>query len=61
MDVVLGLDPNVKIDPANLVPHWDMWSSNVTEMVFNRTTTNEPDIREIQTDPALLKRCAYVP
>lgn len=60
MNVVLGLDPNAKFDRANLTPHWDTWSSNTTEMMFNRTAINKPDTREIQTHPTMLKRCACV-
>ncbi|KIM79159.1 hypothetical protein PILCRDRAFT_823745 [Piloderma croceum F 1598] len=34
------------------------WSSNNTEMLFNKTSANEPDIWAISTDAGLLERCA---
>ncbi|KIM92464.1 hypothetical protein PILCRDRAFT_57666 [Piloderma croceum F 1598] len=58
LDVVLSLNPNTKFDPTNLTPAWNHWSSNNTEMLFNKTSTNEPDIRAVSTDAGLLERCA---
>jgi len=59
LDVVLSLNPNTKFDPTNLTPAWNQWSSNNTEMLFNKTSTNEPDIRAISTDAGLLERCIF--
>jgi hypothetical protein len=53
-------NPNVKFDETNPTPAWAPWSDNHTEMLFNKTETNEPLIQAIETDPALLQRCAYV-
>jgi len=60
MNVALSLDPNIKFDPTNPTPTWNHWGSDDTEMLFNKTSTNEPDIRAVRTDSGLLERCAYV-
>jgi hypothetical protein len=60
MNVVVSLDPNIKFDPTNPTPAWNHWSSDDTEMLFNKTSTNEPDIKAVRTDTGLLERCAYV-
>lgn len=39
---------------------WPAWVDGHTEMLFNRTDTDVPDLRASKTDPALLRRCAYV-
>ncbi|KZP26477.1 alpha/beta-hydrolase [Athelia psychrophila] len=59
LDVVVSLDPNIKVDPENTTPEWNKWIDNNTEMVFNRTAALEPDIRAASTDPGLLERCAF--
>jgi hypothetical protein len=60
MNFVISLDPNTKFDLTDPTPAWDHWSSNHTEMLFNKTTAGEPDIRAVSTDPGLLERCEYV-
>lgn len=59
MNIILFLDPNSKFDPANISPNWNKWSSSYTEMLFNKTESNQPDIRAISTNHGLLERCAY--
>ncbi|KIM74428.1 hypothetical protein PILCRDRAFT_828293 [Piloderma croceum F 1598] len=59
LDVILSLNPNTQFDPTNPTPAWNHWSSNNTEMRFNKTSANEPDIWAISTDAGLLERCAF--
>jgi len=59
LNVVLSLDPNTKFDPTNPTPTWNHWSSGHPEMLFNKTSANEPDIRAVSTDSGLLERCAF--
>jgi len=60
MNVVLSLDPNKKFDPTNPTPAWNHWSSNYTEMLFNKTSLDEPDIKMVQTTGGLVEQCGYV-
>jgi len=59
LDVVLSLDPNTKFDSANPTPPWNHWGRNNTEMLFNKTSANEADIRPVSTDAGLLERCIF--
>jgi len=59
MNIAISLDPNIKFDPANPTPAWNHWSLDDTEMLFNKTSTDGPDIRAVRTDPRLLERCAF--
>ncbi|KJA20548.1 hypothetical protein HYPSUDRAFT_68416 [Hypholoma sublateritium FD-334 SS-4] len=54
----MSLTPNAKFDTADITPHWDTWKGG-NEMLFNRTEGGAPDIRQIRTSAALLKRCAF--
>jgi len=58
LNVVLSVDPNKKFDPTNPTPAWNHWNSDNTEMLFNKTSANDPDIRSISTDAGLQERCA---
>lgn len=51
-------DPNVHPVPEVITPKWEVFKRNHTEMLFNQTENSQPDIRAIETDPALLERCA---
>ncbi|KAJ6603567.1 alpha beta-hydrolase [Mycena vulgaris] len=55
-----ALDPNVKIDPT-ITPAWREWDvkRGRTEMLFNRTEAGAPVVRPVQTEEALLERCAF--
>lgn len=53
-------DPNAKYDSTNITPPWKLWSSNHSEILFNKTDAGVPDIRSITTDSGLLERCALV-
>ncbi|KAJ7703523.1 Alpha/Beta hydrolase protein [Mycena rosella] len=55
----ISLDPNIKVDPTNITPKWRTWSVGNTEMLFNKTDADVPDVRPIQTDDALLQRCEF--
>jgi len=59
VDIVKSLNPNDKVNSADTTPKWNLWNDNHTEMVFNRTAADEPDIHAITTDPGLLERCAF--
>ena len=52
------LSPNGHNDPLNILPYWDLYNVNQTEMLFNVTADMVPDIRTITTDPLKLERCA---
>ncbi|KAF7980336.1 hypothetical protein HWV62_38761 [Athelia sp. TMB] len=58
LDVVASLNPNDKVNTEDTTPMWNLWSDGYTEMIFNRTANDEPDIRPTATDFGLLKRCA---
>ncbi len=58
--VVVSLDPNATPDPENITPFWAEYNQGNTEMLFNETTSGQPDIRPFNTDPGLLERCRFV-
>ncbi|KAJ7188745.1 Alpha/Beta hydrolase protein [Mycena filopes] len=54
-----NLDPNVKLRPS-IAPVWRKWSPGAkTEMVFNQTEGNAPDIAATATSRALEGRCEF--
>ncbi|KAL0065741.1 hypothetical protein AAF712_007224, partial [Marasmius tenuissimus] len=55
----ISLDPNVKVDPSNITPQWDLYSLSTDEMVFNKTAEDVPDIRLSETNKDLLARCSF--
>ncbi|KAF7375411.1 Carboxylic ester hydrolase [Mycena sanguinolenta] len=55
---IVNLDPNDKLAPT-ISPKWDQHSEGNTEMLFNKTENNQPDIRAIETSLELLERCAF--
>ena len=55
-----SLDPNVKIDPSNITPQWDLYDISTNKMVFNKTGDGVPDIQVKNVDSKLLERCRYV-
>ena len=57
MGFAKSLDPNVHTVPQVITPKWNLFASGHTEMLFNKTDANQPNIHSITTDPALLKRC----
>ncbi|KAK7017378.1 carboxylic ester hydrolase, partial [Favolaschia claudopus] len=52
----ISLDPNVKVTQT-ITPRWNRWSAGHTEMLFNKTESDVPDVRSLKTDDALLERC----
>ena len=52
-------DPNKHTLPESKLPEWDVYDEygSKTEILFNRTTDFQPDIRPISTDSELLDRC----
>ncbi|KAF9479977.1 alpha/beta-hydrolase [Pholiota conissans] len=57
-DFAMSLNPNVKFDPTNITPLWKPWAGQ-NEMLFNKTTANQPDVRAITTAKDLIQRCAF--
>ncbi|PPQ80160.1 hypothetical protein CVT25_001453 [Psilocybe cyanescens] len=55
---VISLNTNVKTDPTNITPLWQLWNGS-NEMLFNRTEAGAADIRAIKTSNALLNRCNF--
>ncbi|KAJ7662010.1 alpha/beta-hydrolase [Mycena polygramma] len=56
---VMSQDPNVKVSDT-ILPRWDRWDPvGRTEMLFNRTDTGVPDLRQVTTSDALLERCNF--
>ncbi|KAF9479979.1 alpha/beta-hydrolase [Pholiota conissans] len=58
VDFAMSLNPNVKFDPTNITPLWKPWAGQ-NEMLFNKTTADQPDIRAITTAKDLIQRCAF--
>ncbi|ESK88263.1 cephalosporin esterase, partial [Moniliophthora roreri MCA 2997] len=58
LSFVISLDPNVKVDPTNITPQWSLYSDGNTEMKFNKTADNQPNVTTITTDDNLLERCS---
>ncbi|EEB91272.1 hypothetical protein MPER_10398 [Moniliophthora perniciosa FA553] len=58
LSFVISLDPNVKVDPANITPQWSLYSDGNTEMKFNKTADNQPNVTTVATDDNLLERCS---
>ncbi|KAF7375434.1 COesterase domain-containing protein [Mycena sanguinolenta] len=57
---IIHQNPNIKVDPTTITPHWNTFDIHNTEMLFNKTADNEPVVHTITTSNDLLKRCAYV-
>jgi len=57
---IIHLDPNVKVDPTTITPHWNTFDVQNTEMLFNQTAPNGlPVVHPITTSAALLQRCRF--
>ncbi|KAJ6470437.1 alpha/beta-hydrolase [Mycena sanguinolenta] len=56
---IINLDPNIKVDPTTITPHWNTFDILHTEMLFNKTADDEPVVQGITTSNALLERCAF--
>ncbi|KAJ7573689.1 Alpha/Beta hydrolase protein [Mycena floridula] len=55
LSFAMSLDPNIKVEPT-ITPTWAKWTFD-EEMLFNKTTDDQPLIVARNTDPALLERC----
>ncbi|KAJ7149773.1 alpha beta-hydrolase [Mycena crocata] len=55
----ISLDPNVKVNPTTITPHWNVWDNGNTEMLFNKTEADQPVVHPITTSNALLERCRF--
>ena len=51
-------DPSAHQIQGSITPQWKPFKDNNTEMLFNRTEDSQPDIKAINSDEALLERCA---
>ncbi|KAJ7462907.1 hypothetical protein FB451DRAFT_1562362 [Mycena latifolia] len=57
--LAISLDPNIQVDSTTITPPWRKWSFGQTEMLFNKTDADVPDVRPVRTSDALLERCAF--
>ncbi|KAJ7043846.1 Alpha/Beta hydrolase protein [Mycena alexandri] len=59
LSFAVNLDPNVKLRPS-ITPVWQKWSPACeTEMLFNKTEGDAPDIAAATTPGALQSRCEF--
>jgi len=59
MSFIVSQNPNDKISPT-ITPSWDVYSlKNKTEMLFNQTIDDLPDVHTDITDDGLLERCSF--
>ncbi|KAF7335518.1 COesterase domain-containing protein [Mycena venus] len=56
---IINLDPNIKVDPTTITPHWNTFNVLNTEMLFNMTAAGAPVVHPITTSNALLQRCSF--
>ncbi|KAJ7235638.1 alpha beta-hydrolase [Mycena haematopus] len=56
---IINLDPNIKVDPTTITPHWNKFDILHTEMLFNKTADGAPVVHAITTSNALLERCKF--
>ncbi|KAK1229851.1 hypothetical protein PQX77_007069 [Marasmius sp. AFHP31] len=55
----ISLDPNIKVDPSNITPQWDLYHLANNEMVFNKTANDLPDVRPAKKERNFLERCSF--
>ncbi|EIM89549.1 alpha/beta-hydrolase [Stereum hirsutum FP-91666 SS1] len=48
-----------KINSSTITPRWSQWSDGHTEMLFNRSITDEPVVETFHTDDELMERCEW--
>ena len=61
MSVVRSSNPNIHPPvPDVITPHWDTFNIDHTQMLFNKTESDQPVITPISTDEGLLQRCEWV-
>ncbi|KAJ3905867.1 Alpha/Beta hydrolase protein [Lentinula edodes] len=58
MSFVISQDPNDKLSPT-ITPSWNIYSQGNTEMIFNKTVDEQPDVNVNSTDNDLLERCNF--
>ncbi|KAJ7791801.1 alpha beta-hydrolase [Mycena olivaceomarginata] len=57
---IINLDPNIKVDPTTITPHWNKFDIGDTEMLFNQTAVDGlPVVQPIETSFGLLGRCLF--
>ncbi|KAI3615376.1 cephalosporin esterase, partial [Moniliophthora roreri] len=60
LSFVISQNPNNKLDASNITPPWRLYNQGQTEMMFNKTADNLPDVRPVTTGRELLERCRQV-
>ncbi|KAF8157700.1 Alpha/Beta hydrolase protein [Mycena galopus ATCC 62051] len=55
---IVNLDPNDKLAPT-ILPYWNKYDVDDTQMLFNKTVNDQPEIHAIGTEEALLERCKF--
>ncbi|VDB85877.1 unnamed protein product [Peniophora sp. CBMAI 1063] len=58
LSTAISLRPSTNLNATGPGTAWPAWADSRTEMLFNKTETDAPDLRTFKTDPALLRRCA---
>ncbi|KAJ7848812.1 alpha beta-hydrolase [Mycena olivaceomarginata] len=57
---IINLDPNIKVDPTTITPHWNKFDIGDAEMLFNQTAVDGlPVVQPIETSFGLLERCLF--
>jgi len=59
LGTVVNQNPNSPIISLVLTPRWAQYDIKRTEMVFNKTEEDVPDVKTFETDAGLLERCAF--
>ncbi|KAG7095882.1 hypothetical protein E1B28_006571 [Marasmius oreades] len=55
----ISLDPGYKLNSSIITPLWDLYRPGNTEMVFNKTVDDSPDVHAVRTDGRLLDWCRF--
>ncbi|KZV68666.1 alpha/beta-hydrolase [Peniophora sp. CONT] len=58
LSTAMSLRPSMTLNATGPDEAWPAWVNGHTEMLFNKTEGNAPDLRVFETDPTLLRRCA---
>jgi carboxylesterase type B len=59
MAMVMFETPDHRYTPGDITPSWKIWRQGFTEMIFNKTSEDVPQVYTSMTDMALRKRCTY--
>ncbi|KAJ7766525.1 alpha/beta-hydrolase [Mycena maculata] len=56
LSTTISLNPNAHSE-SSLLPAWQSWSTNETEMLFNKTESGAPVVKPLGSDAMVLQRC----